>query len=125
MDEFQKAIHQNYKAYFDEVNTTVISKEAQEEMLKRPQSWNRYYEKAILNAINDGELPKSEARFFQAYFEDAHERISYKSLETIADAMKEAGVKLDMNGDDIVIQSNRMDKVTLLGWLADLFPKHG
>lgn len=114
-----------YQTYFDKIGTAIISKEAQVEIMKRPQSWNRYYEQAVLNTIQDGELPKSESRFYQSYFEDAHERISFQSLEKIVEAMKESGVKMEVKDGNLRITSTEMDKTTLLGWLADLFPKHG
>lgn len=118
-------IQNDYQMYFDKIGTDTITKEAQQELMQRPQSWNRYYEQAILNTINDGELQKSEARFYQDYFQDAHERISYKSLEKVVTAMQEAGVKLDKKDGGLKIQSDKLDKVTLMSWLADLFPKHG
>lgn len=116
---------EKYEAFFKKIGTETISEKAQCIILEKPQSWNRYLELAILNAINNGELPPSEARFYRAYFEGSHERISYKSLEKVVQEMEQAGVCLIEQENELIVYSNQMDKVTLLGWLADLFPKYG
>lgn len=118
-------MEETYEEYFKSVGTGVISSDAQSMMLKSPKNWNRYVERAILNSIEDGELPLGEERFFKNYFNGAHERISYKSLQEVVNKMEENRVKIVTKGDDILMISDEMDKQTLLGWLADLFPKYG
>jgi hypothetical protein len=118
-------IQKSYTEYFDKIGNTTITTSAQEEILKRPQSWNRFYELAILNSIERAELSKSERRIFQDYFQDSHERISLISLETVVKRMEGAGVQLTTSGEDLILSSNEMDKETLLKWLVDLFPKYG
>lgn len=113
-----------YADFFDRIGTKVITKLAQEEILKRPQSWNRFYEKAILNSVERSELSKSEKHIFQEYFQDAHERISYISLGKVVESMESAGVQLTTIEEDLILDSNAMDKQTLLKWVADLFPKY-
>ena len=113
-----------YTDFFDKIGTNVITKSAQEEILKRPQSWNRFYEKAILNSIERSELSKSEKHVFQGYFQDAHERISFLSLKQVVNSMESAGVQLTTIEKDLILDSNAMDKQTLLKWVADLFPKY-
>ncbi|WP_442638018.1 hypothetical protein [Rossellomorea marisflavi] len=118
-------MEQTYEEYFKSMGTGVVSSDAQAMMLNSPKNWNRYVERAILNSIEDGELPSGEARFFKDYFEGAHERISYKSLQEVVNKMEGNRVKIVTKSDDILITSDEMDKQTLLGWLADLFPKYG
>ena len=118
-------IQKSYTEYFDKIGNTTITTAAQEEILKRPQSWNRFYELAILNSIERAELSKSERRIFQDYFQDSHERISLISLDTVVKRMEGAGVQLTTSGEDLILSSNEMDKETLLKWLVDLFPKYG
>ena len=118
-------IDKNYREYFESIGTKTIAKEAQDEIMKRPQSWNRFYEQAIFNTIKEAELSKGESRFYQDYFENAHERISLKSMKTVVGEMEKADVRLKKENDTLLLESNEMDKITLLGWLADLFPKYG
>lgn len=115
----------NYQDYFDSIGTNTLSKEAQAELMKRPQSWNRFFEEAIFNTIAEADLPKSESRFYQDYFEHAHERISYKSMKIVVEQMDKAHVQLVLKKERLLFVSNEMEKVNLLGWLADLFPKYG
>lgn len=118
-------IEKNYREYFERIGTQTISKEAQDELMKRPQSWNRFYEQAIFNTIAGADLAKGESRFYKDYFQDAHERISYKSMENVVKEMEEAEVQLVVQNGELLLDSNEMDKVSLLTWLADLFPKYG
>lgn len=118
-------IERKYREYFEGIGTDTISKEAQIELMKRPQSWNRFYERAIFNTIASAELAKGESRFYKEYFENVHERISYKSMETVVNKMKEADVRLIFANDQLLLENNKVEKITLLTWLADLFPKYG
>lgn len=118
-------IKKSYNEYFEKIGNTTITTSAQEEILKRPQSWNRFYELAILNSIERTELSKSERRVYQDYFQDSHERISLISLDNVVKRMESAGIQLTTSDDDLILTSNEMDKETLLKWLVDLFPKYG
>lgn len=114
---------EKFNAFFDGVDTAIITDSAKAEFKKAPTQWHRLVEVMLLAETD--KLEEKDARpMFKRQFATIHEKISMKtSLLSFTEWMAEQNLQIDANenGQLVLVPGDGKDRYDALDAFGDKF----
>lgn len=122
MNTREEAVQQ-FNAFFDGVDSSIISESAKQEFKKAPTQWHRLVEAMLLDEAD--KLDEPDARpMFKRQFATIHEKISMKtSLQSFTEWLKEESLQINANEKNklVLVPGDGKDRYQALDAFGDKF----